>query len=63
MLLFEIHDDVNVEGGARDSVQGGREAADDHVGRADPFEGAQDVNEETEVELAVVRHGQSPPVF
>ena len=38
-------------------------AADDHVGRADPFQGAQDVNEETEVELAVVRHGRSPLVF
>jgi hypothetical protein len=63
MRFLEIHDNVDVEGGARDTVHGRREAADDHVGRADPFQGAQDVNEETEVELAVVRHGQSPPVF
>ena len=36
-------DNVYVEGGARDAVHGGRQAADDHAGRADPFQGAQDV--------------------
>ena len=45
-------------GGAREH-DGGREAADDRVGCADPLEGAQDINEAAEIGPDGVGHDQS----